>query len=122
MVPTIYADKLFDTDIPEDFTIIKAEELKQLPTDDPIKAATFKRSDMYVQDDRRGTPVSIKGSRSNSTKFIVDGIEVSGGTITVPYSAIKQVKVITGGLPAKYGDTTSGVIEITTKSYTGWYN
>ena len=33
----------------------------------------------------------------------------------VPTSAIDQITVVTGGLPAKYGDVTGGVIEVTTK-------
>ena len=33
----------------------------------------------------------------------------------VPTSAIEQITVVTGGLPAKYGDATGGVIEVTTK-------
>ena len=33
----------------------------------------------------------------------------------LPQSALEQVTVITGGMPAKYGDATGGVIEVTTK-------
>ena len=33
----------------------------------------------------------------------------------MPNSAIEQVSVITGGIPAQYGDVTGGVINITTR-------
>ena len=33
----------------------------------------------------------------------------------VPTSGIEQITVITGGLPAQYGDATGGIISVTTK-------
>jgi outer membrane receptor protein involved in Fe transport len=33
----------------------------------------------------------------------------------VPTSGIEQITVITGGVPAKYGDATGGIISVTTK-------
>jgi outer membrane receptor protein involved in Fe transport len=40
----------------------------------------------------------------------------------IPSSAIGSISVYTGGLPAKYGDTTGGVVVIETKSYMDLYN
>ena len=56
----------------------------------------------------------MRGSRSNATTYYVDGIKVVGNS-NVPTSAIEQITVVTGGLPAKYGDATGGIISITTK-------
>jgi outer membrane receptor protein involved in Fe transport len=39
----------------------------------------------------------------------------------VPGSSIGGVTVYTGGIPAKYGDTTGGVIILETKSYFDLY-
>lgn len=58
--------------------------------------------------------VNIRGARSSGTDYYIDGIKVRGGS-NLPKSAIEQVSVITGGLPAKYGDITGGVISITTR-------
>ena len=44
----------------------------------------------------------------------IDGIRVIGNS-SVPQSAIEQVDVILGGVPARYGDVTSGIINVTTK-------
>src|SRR5665213_507871 len=65
---------------------------------------------MYQQD--VGGPLSIRGSRSDATQYIVDGVKVA---YTPPQSGIEQITTITGGLPAQYGDATGGVIEITTR-------
>lgn len=60
-----------------------------------------------------GTP-NIKGQRSNGTIYFIDGVRVVGN-FTVPQSAIDQMSVMTGGVPAEYGDATGGVISITTR-------
>lgn len=57
--------------------------------------------------------VTIKGARANQTDYYVDGMRVRGQTPSV--QDIEQLTVITGGLPARYGDVTGGVISITTK-------
>lgn len=58
--------------------------------------------------------LSIRGSRSDANYYFIDGIKVRGSS-GLPKSAIEEVSVITGGLPANYGDATGGVISITTR-------
>lgn len=65
-----------------------------------------------VVDDGGG--LSVRGSRSENTYYYIDGIKVRGST-NLPKSALQEVTVITGGLPASYGDVTGGVISITTR-------
>lgn len=65
-----------------------------------------------VNDDGSGG-LNVRGARSEGTVYYVDGIKVMGNTL--PKSAIEQINVITGGLGAKYGDATGGIINITTK-------
>ncbi len=60
-----------------------------------------------------GTPV-IKGQRTSGTIYYVDGVKVRGLN-AVPQSAIEQLSVITGGVPAQYGDALGGIISIITK-------
>lgn len=60
--------------------------------------------------------LAIRGSRPDATQYYIDGVKVIGEP-NIPQMGIEQVTVITGGLPAQYGDTTSGVVIITTKSY-----
>ncbi|MCK4661946.1 MAG: carboxypeptidase-like regulatory domain-containing protein [Bacteroidales bacterium] len=66
---------------------------------------------VYQED---GVVKSIRGAREGATVYYIDGVKVRG-TSSVPKSAIEQISVITGGLPAKYGDATGGVISISTK-------
>ena len=59
--------------------------------------------------------LNIRGSRSDATQYYIDGIHVIGG-FNLPKSAIKEIRVISGGVPAQYGDATGGIVVITTKS------
>jgi hypothetical protein len=47
---------------------------------------------------------------------MIDGVKVIGEP-QLPNQGIAEMVVITGGLPAQFGDTTSGVVLITTKSF-----
>ncbi len=64
--------------------------------------------------------LSVRGSRSDATYYYIDGIKVRG-SVNLPKSAIEEVKVITGGLPANYGDATGGVISVTTRGPSSRY-
>ena len=64
--------------------------------------------------------ISVRGSRSDGTYFYIDGIKVRGSA-SLPKSAIEEVKVITGGLPANYGDATGGIISVTTRGPSSKY-
>lgn len=66
---------------------------------------------VYAED---GQVKSVRGAREEATVYYVDGVKVRG-TSSLPKSAIEQVSVVTGGLQAKYGDATGGVISIVTK-------
>src|SRR5258705_12792153 len=63
-----------------------------------------------------GQDINIRGSRSDATQYYVDGIKMIGG-FRSPKAAIKEIKVISGGVPAMFGDATGGIVLITTKSY-----
>ncbi|MDB5282810.1 MAG: outer rane cobalamin receptor protein [Bacteroidota bacterium] len=62
----------------------------------------------------QGGGLNIKGGRSEGTQYYVDGVKVTG-VPTLPASSIEQLQVITGGIPAKYGDVTGGIVNITSK-------
>lgn len=61
-------------------------------------------------------PLNFNGSRSDATLFMIDGVKVIGEAF-VPQMGIREVVVMSGGIPAEFGDTTSGVVYITTKSF-----
>lgn len=63
----------------------------------------------------------FRGSRSGSMAYFVDGVKVTGRLSGVPPSSISSVTIYTGGLPARYGDVTGGVVAIESKSYFDLY-
>ncbi|PKN73595.1 MAG: hypothetical protein CVU50_02450 [Candidatus Cloacimonetes bacterium HGW-Cloacimonetes-3] len=67
-----------------------------------------------------GGELHIRGGRSNEVNYTVDGMSVSdpvdgGATLQVDTDAISDMKVMTGGFPAEYGNAQSGVVNIVTK-------
>ena len=66
-----------------------------------------------VQDEGSGASY-FRGGRSDANVVFIDGVKVRGD-INLPREAIAQTEVITGGVPANYGDVTGGVISTTTR-------
>ncbi|TSA25515.1 MAG: hypothetical protein D4R67_09940 [Bacteroidetes bacterium] len=67
-----------------------------------------------VTTDASGNISSIRGARSNTEVYYIDGMRVVGSA-SLPQSAIEQVEVILGGTPASYGDAAGGIISVTTR-------
>lgn len=60
--------------------------------------------------------VHVRGSRGNASAYYIDGVRTLGPN-TIPGLAIENVTFFSGGVPAMYGDMTSGAVIVTTKSY-----
>lgn len=74
-----------------------------------------------------GGELHIRGGRANEINFTVDGMSVSdpvdgGSALGVDTDAISDMKVMTGGFPAEYGNAQSGVINIVTKDGDPFYS
>lgn len=63
----------------------------------------------------------FRGARPQSTVTFVDGVKTGSTVSQLPGRAIGNITVYTGGVPAKYGDCTGGVIIMETKSYFDLY-
>ena len=59
----------------------------------------------------------FRGSRNGASVYYVDGIKLQGALANLPARSYGSIQVYTGGVPAKYGDTTGGVVAIETQSY-----
>ena len=46
-----------------------------------------------------------------------EGLKIYGSPLNIPSSGINNITVYTGGVPAKYGDSTGGYVIIDTKSF-----
>ncbi len=90
---------------------VTSEQIRQLPTRN-INAIAALTAGASSADE--GDAISVRGSRSNATDYYIDGIRVNSNAL-IPESEIEQMQVITGGMGAKYGDVTGGIISITTK-------
>ena len=64
--------------------------------------------------------ITINGKIQSETVLMVDGIRYSNIN-ALPLMRIRSVHIFNNGLSAKYGDTTSEVVEITTKGYFDLY-
>ncbi|MGZ3900999.1 MAG: carboxypeptidase regulatory-like domain-containing protein [Bacteroidia bacterium] len=60
--------------------------------------------------------IHVRGSRGDATSYYVDGVRCLGPN-TIPGLAIENITFFSGGVPAMYGDLTSGAVIVTTKSY-----
>lgn len=113
-----YIEPLVNKNNPQSEVTIPASSLRQQAIDDVIDAVVNVVPTVQQNDKTGG--LYIGGSREDATLYVVDGVKVIG-SLYVPLNAIKEVTVITSGIPAAYGDFMGGVVEITTKGYAGIY-
>ncbi|WP_027420583.1 carboxypeptidase-like regulatory domain-containing protein [Crocinitomix catalasitica] len=64
--------------------------------------------------------IIIRGSRPGDAIYYIDGVKMDDMG-SIPGIAISGLEAYTGGIPAKYGDTTGGVISLETKGYFDLY-
>lgn len=106
-----YEVPIIDKGNPSTQTTLTQEQIQVAPTRD-VRAVASTTAGVYQQDE--GDAVNVRGSRNEATDYYVDGIKVRGST-NLPQAGIEQVTVVTGGVPAQYGDATGGIINITTR-------
>ena len=107
--------------IPDDPNKLRmnGKTLAPLPENRNIPAMlAYLSSSIYVTEGSK--TINVRGSRGDDAIYIVDGIKMRGGDVSVPGGAIGSMTVYNGGVPAAYGDFTGGVIIIETKSYFDW--
>jgi outer membrane receptor for ferrienterochelin and colicin len=90
---------------------VTREEYQNMATKN-INSVAATTAGVYQADE--GGALSVRGGRSSSTIYFVDGVKTIGG-LGVPQQGVEQLNVITGGVPAQYGDATSGIISVTTR-------
>lgn len=105
-----YKVPLIEQDNTSTGAIRTAEQIKNLPVKD-INSIASQAAGLSSNGD--GDQISIRGARTNQTNYYIDGQRVNGRMI--PQTEIEQLQVLTGGISAKYGDVTGGIISITTK-------
>ena len=112
IVVTAYEVPLIEPDNTTQGQTITAEQIRNLPTRNINQIASTVAGASSTDE---GSAINIRGSRSNATDYYVDGVRVAATSI--PDSEIEQLQVVTGGIEARYGDVTGGIISITTKGF-----
>ncbi|REJ61975.1 MAG: TonB-dependent receptor [Bacteroidetes bacterium] len=97
--------------------IVSSEEIKNLPYRN-LSQIVGTTAGVFQQDGSGS--FNVRGSRSSTNVVFIDGVKVRGD-VNLPRDAILQTEVITGGVPAQYGDVTGGVISTTTKGPAPYY-
>lgn len=100
-----------DVGKPESGDNITREEIEKMPKNNLV-GIIGNSGGTYQQDDNN--LISIGGSRSYATKYLIDGVDLTG-IVELPTDAIDQVQIITGGVDASQGDFTGGVVSISTR-------
>jgi hypothetical protein len=84
------------------------------PKNDVIAVLTAVTPGVFATAD--GKDIYIRGSRRGTTAYYIDGNKILGSP-EVPGLGISGMEILTGGVPAEYGDCTGGLVIITTKDY-----
>jgi hypothetical protein len=106
-----YEVPLIDKGSPQSQKTLTYEEIQALPTRD-VNSAAAQSTGVYQK--AEGGALNIRGSRSDATAYYIDGIKVTGSP-GISQRGTEQITVITGGIPAQYGDATGGIISVTTR-------
>ena len=114
-VTVIAKEDLIETGKTSD--IVSSEEIKNLPYRN-LSQIVGTTAGVFQQDGSGS--FNVRGSRSSTNVIFIDGVKVRGD-VNLPRDAILQTEVITGGVPAQYGDVTGGVISTTTKGPAPYY-
>lgn len=113
---TLVAKKpLIELDQTRSETVMDGEAISQLPGKS-ISSAVSMMSGVVGSGDN----ISVRGNRAGGTVYYQDGVKM-GGSGGIPAAAVASVSLIAGGIPARYGNSTS-VIEIETKGPSNNFN
>ncbi|MFO8062845.1 MAG: TonB-dependent receptor [bacterium] len=74
-----------------------------------------------------GQALHVRGGRVDEVGYMVDGMSVADPTnksmgATINKNAVEEIKIMTGGFSAEYGEAMSGVVNIVTKEGGKKYN
>jgi YD repeat-containing protein len=96
---------------------INAESIEDVATDDISGLIAMKAGATQSADGE----LHVRGGTASEVNYTVDGMSVSdpvdgGSALSVDTDAVAFMDVITGGLPAEFGNAQSGMVNIVTKS------
>lgn len=114
---------LFESDVTASQQRLSSDEIGQKVVE-TVDDLVGDQLGVVVQDNK----IHIRGGRADESMYIIDGQSIkdplSGytNTLYVNAAAIEELKVITGGFDAEYGQAMSGVVDIATKEGGSYYS
>jgi len=108
-----WIEPIVDPEEPSRITI-KSDIIARTPVSkNPVMLARAYQSDIQVVNNQ----MVVRGSRPGSSTVYIDGMRVADEMTSLPSLGIGSMEIYTGGIPARFGDVTGGVIMMSTKSY-----
>ncbi|SQG11411.1 TonB-dependent receptor [Stenotrophomonas maltophilia] len=100
-------------------TVFSYEDLRSLPLPRDITAVALLAPGAIASNSYSGVP-SFGGSAASENAYYINGFAVTNpltsiGSTTLPFEAIAQEQVLTGGYGADFGRSTGGVVNIVTR-------
>ncbi|NGZ88350.1 TonB-dependent receptor [Duganella aceris] len=100
-----------------------AKELSKLPVQQSVAAIIQLAPNTTRADSRYAAGASFGGGGASENAYYINGFPVTNpltqlGASELPFGAIAQAQVLTGGFGAEFGRSVGGVVNITTKSGT----
>jgi hypothetical protein len=101
-------------------TVLTSEQLQKVPVGRDVTAAALLAPGTVAGDSRYGNVASFGGASAAENQYYINGYSVTNaltgiGYTTLPFDAIDQQQVYTGGYGAEYGRSTGGVVNVITK-------
>jgi hypothetical protein len=98
-----------------------AKELANIPIAQNVTSIMLLAPDVVKADPRYAGGASIGGGAPSENSYYINGFPVTNplsqlGSMELPFGAIQQAQILTGGFGAEFGRSTGGVVNITTKS------
>jgi hypothetical protein len=110
-----YVKPLIESKVTSNIKVTTSAEIAKLPSKDIADVASTS-SRGYQSDAGKG--IQLGGQRSAATAIFVDGVRINSSASqsgAVATSSVAEISVNAGGIDARYGDVTGGVVSITTK-------
>jgi hypothetical protein len=103
--------------------VFTARELAKLPVATNLNSIILLAPNTTKGDTAYGNVSSFGGSGVSENSYYINGLPVTNpltqlGSTELPFGAIAQASVITGGFGAEFGRSIGGVLNVTTKSGT----
>ncbi len=95
---------------------INATEINQMAVGKGDIVGIIANISSDVQVDENTNQIHSRGARAGTCQYFIDGERV-GDNANFAALGIQNISIVTGGIPAQYGDLTGGAIIVTGKDY-----